>query len=422
MVWIASSSAATNTWAAGGPIARPYGAASGRYLKLLPLAPSASGTSGKLAKFTGGASLGDSIVTESGTTETIAGDLGFSLTTGVGLKLNQLTTTQRDSIGSPAEGSIIHNSTTGRVNHYRSGAWNNGWVRLEGDTMTGGLGFNGTTFAGLTLNSLTTTQRDALSSPSSGSLIWNTTTTRVNNYTGSVWTDGWVRLAGDTMTGSLSLPSGSTLNWNGDVFLNRDAANTLALYNGTAQQLFYTYGTRTDASNYRRAVFTMTTAGDLQLLSEGLGTGATGNSFSLKLNGGNAFTITSGFTTTFTGQVQANNTSKLGWNARTVMSAPADGDVLIQNNAATSFGKMQLGGTTTAFPAIKRNGTGIDVRLADDSAYAPAQSLYDRFGSGTPEANVTAPVGAVYHRTDGGANTSFYVKESGTGNTGWVAK
>jgi hypothetical protein len=43
-------------------------------------------------------------------------------------------------------------------------------------------------------------------------------------------------------------------------------------------------------------------------------------------------------------------------------------------------------------------------------------------GTGTPEAVVTAPVGAIYQRLDGGAATSFYVKESGTGNTGWVAK
>lgn len=43
-------------------------------------------------------------------------------------------------------------------------------------------------------------------------------------------------------------------------------------------------------------------------------------------------------------------------------------------------------------------------------------------GSGTPESVVTADVGSTFHRTDGGAGTSFYVKESGTGNTGWVAK
>lgn len=43
-------------------------------------------------------------------------------------------------------------------------------------------------------------------------------------------------------------------------------------------------------------------------------------------------------------------------------------------------------------------------------------------GSGSPEGVVTADVGSVFSRTDGGAGTSFYVKESGTGNTGWVAK
>lgn len=43
-------------------------------------------------------------------------------------------------------------------------------------------------------------------------------------------------------------------------------------------------------------------------------------------------------------------------------------------------------------------------------------------GSGTPEGVVTAPVGSTFQRSDGGALTSFYVKETGAGNTGWVAK
>jgi hypothetical protein len=43
-------------------------------------------------------------------------------------------------------------------------------------------------------------------------------------------------------------------------------------------------------------------------------------------------------------------------------------------------------------------------------------------GSGSPEGVVTAVVGSLYTRTDGGANTTLYVKESGTGNTGWIAK
>lgn len=45
-----------------------------------------------------------------------------------------------------------------------------------------------------------------------------------------------------------------------------------------------------------------------------------------------------------------------------------------------------------------------------------------RCGAGTPEGAITAPIGSLYTRTDGGANTTLYVKESGAGNTGWVAK
>lgn len=43
-------------------------------------------------------------------------------------------------------------------------------------------------------------------------------------------------------------------------------------------------------------------------------------------------------------------------------------------------------------------------------------------GSSSPESAVTGNVCDVYLRTDGGASTTLYVKESGTGNTGWVAK
>jgi hypothetical protein len=55
-------------------------------------------------------------------------------------------------------------------------------------------------------------------------------------------------------------------------------------------------------------------------------------------------------------------------------------------------------------------------------AEIPHPRFWHRTGSGTPEGAVTAPVGVIYSRTDGGAGTSLYVKESGTGNTGWVAK
>lgn len=43
-------------------------------------------------------------------------------------------------------------------------------------------------------------------------------------------------------------------------------------------------------------------------------------------------------------------------------------------------------------------------------------------GSGSPEGVVTAPVGSLYSRSDGGVLTSLYVKQSGSGNTGWAGK
>lgn len=43
-------------------------------------------------------------------------------------------------------------------------------------------------------------------------------------------------------------------------------------------------------------------------------------------------------------------------------------------------------------------------------------------GPGSPLGVLSAPVGSLYTRTDGGASTTLYVKESGTGTAGWVAK
>jgi hypothetical protein len=44
-------------------------------------------------------------------------------------------------------------------------------------------------------------------------------------------------------------------------------------------------------------------------------------------------------------------------------------------------------------------------------------------GTGTPNGQITASVGAIYRRLDGGAGTTFWVKESGANtSSGWVAK
>lgn len=58
-----------------------------------------------------------------------------------------------------------------------------------------------------------------------------------------------------------------------------------------------------------------------------------------------------------------------------------------------------------------------DNRISWDTS----ETVHDLIGSGSPEGVVTASIGSVYRRTNGSTATTLYVKESGTGNTGWVA-
>jgi hypothetical protein len=56
------------------------------------------------------------------------------------------------------------------------------------------------------------------------------------------------------------------------------------------------------------------------------------------------------------------------------------------------------------------------------SRYYTTATVFVGTGAGSPEGSIAAPVGSLWTRTDGGASTTLYVKQSGTGNTGWVAK
>ena len=46
----------------------------------------------------------------------------------------------------------------------------------------------------------------------------------------------------------------------------------------------------------------------------------------------------------------------------------------------------------------------------------------DFLHTGSPESSIAADIGSVCYRVNGGSNTTLYIKESGTGNTGWTAK
>ena len=106
-------------------------------------------------------------------------------------------------------------------------------------------------------------------------------------------------------------------------------------------------------------------------------------------------------------------------NAVQLTSQGADANVNMIFNAkgASSIFLLRTNGTTRA--SVDSNG----ITLASGTSLIMGSGGPEVLsGTGTPEAAVTADVGSIFMRTDGGASTSIYIKESGTGNTGWVAK
>jgi hypothetical protein len=131
--------------------------------------------------------------------------------------------------------------------------------------------------------------------------------------------------------------------------------------------------------------------------------------------------------------ITVSTTSAISIINRLRINSSGVGLALISTIASDNLDRIMLGGTSAAFPSLKRVGTELQVVIASTAAAmnvaaadADMTFIEDRFrrkGADSPEGVVTAPIGAVYHRTDGGAGTSFYVKESSpTPSTGWVGK
>jgi hypothetical protein len=66
---------------------------------------------------------------------------------------------------------------------------------------------------------------------------------------------------------------------------------------------------------------------------------------------------------------QAGTTYGVFWSSSTSINAPSNGILRISNNAGNDFARLQFGGTTAGFPAIRRNGSGIDIVDAANADY-----------------------------------------------------
>ena len=94
------------------------------------------------------------------------------------------------------------------------------------------------------------------------------------------------------------------------------------------------------------------------------------------------FTITAGASNlaTFNGGITASadirlgNTGTLFWGTTgSQIYGGTNGNLQLTNQAGSDFGRLQFGGTTSSFPALKRSTTSLQAKLADDSAFTAIQ-------------------------------------------------
>lgn len=169
-----------------------------------------------------------------------------------------------------------------------------------------------------------------------------------------------------------------------------EGANVAAIRNGANAQLLNVYNTWTDAGNYERArvgyvsnVFYVKTEKSGTGLNTALQFGVNGTDIfqvgtlgHLAWNTDNSFDIgTSGANrprSLFLGSnVSLGAAGSVSWFGKGWFEQPSDGVFTMWNAAKTDFGRLQFGGTTSAFPALKRVTTALQARLADDTGYAP---------------------------------------------------
>jgi hypothetical protein len=232
----------------------------------------------------------------------VAGSASFTgngYFTGTGaIQLPSGTTGQQPT--SPVASMVRYNTTTSRFEFYNGSAWIN-HVRLNGDTMTGGL----TTPALIGASSSATLDSYIIGSQTPLAAYYTTisatgtitstvatgtapfvvaSTTNVANLNASSLNGATFASPGNIGTGTagsatftgVTLGTTNALQWGTNAYLYGDAANTIEQYNGTNGQAYNLYNTFTNSSNYER--LSMYWSGNtINLQTQQAGTGVSRN-------------------------------------------------------------------------------------------------------------------------------------------------
>ena len=133
------------------------------------------------------------------------------------------------------------------------------------------------------------------------------------------------------------------------------------------------------------------------------------NLLDLQVGGSSKFKVNNSGTLITDGNIQING-GYLTFSSLSRLRSSVDGNIVLYNQAITGFNSLQFGGTTNAFPAIKRNSAAIDFRLADDSGFCDISS-----------SKVNSPVFNSSTTIDFYAASYFTLRPSGGGTEAFVS-
>jgi hypothetical protein len=165
-------------------------------------------------------------------------------------------------------------------------------------------------------------------------------------------------------------PSAATANTSLGLFVSTEGTNNvMALENAANPQTFRIYNTYTDASNHERG-FMRWSSNVLQIGTEKAGTGSA-RTIGINVGSIEAIAIATNGEVTVRSRIYISTGSKdVAYTGLGSHAFPSVGTFSIRPWSGSAC-RINIGGDTSSFPALKRDSTAIHVRLADDSAFAP---------------------------------------------------
>ena len=198
---------------------------------------------------------------------------------------------------------------------------------------------------------------------------------------GTARVSGWGNNQGGSL-GGLGLSSSFMLGWASgsdggnfgflDTMLFRDGAGQLALRNGANAQTFNVYGTYTSGTSYERLTLSAPSAANAIIGTNKGSGGGTARGLEFQTDGvrRGGFNASGNFDVVASMATASAVYFGPSFNA---ITSPSAGVVKVSNTAENDFNRLQLGGTTASFPAIKRSTVRIQAVLANDSGFTNIQ-------------------------------------------------